>query len=162
MSDAGGVAVAKHRILVVAIGNPDRGDDGAGALVAARLADRLPANAALLVRHGDILSVVEECAGFEALICVDAAAPMTAPGRIHRLEANDGELPRGVSVTSSHAMGLAEALALARTLGSLPASVTVYAIEGACFDSGAPLTSQVAAAADEVADRIVAEIRRLA
>ena len=44
----------------------------------------------------------------------------------------------------------------------LPAQVIAYAIEGANFDPGAPISPPVAAVAGEVATRIAAELRRLA
>ena len=54
--------VSPPKILVVAIGNPDRADDGVGALVATRLAGRLPSDVALVGLTGDILSVIEDWA----------------------------------------------------------------------------------------------------
>ena len=149
------------KVLVVAIGNPDRADDGVGALVATRLAGRLPPDVALVARRGDILSLIEDWAGFDAVVCIDAIAPMEMPGRIHRIDAVAGDLPHGVSFASSHAFGLAEALALADALRSLPGTVVVYAVEGASFDGGAEMTPEVTAAATEVADRVVAEVGRL-
>jgi hydrogenase maturation protease len=153
--------VSRPKVLVAAIGNPDRADDGAGALVAAGLAERLPPDVALVTRSGGILSLIEDWVGFDAVVCVDAAAPMGAPGRIHRIDAGNGELPRGLAFASSHAFGLAEAIALALTLKSLPPTVIVYAIEGAAFEAGAAMTPEVAAAAAAVADRVVAEVGRL-
>jgi hydrogenase maturation protease len=149
------------KILVVAIGNSDRGDDGVGALVATRLAARLPPEVALVARRGDILSLMEDWAGFDAVVCIDAVALMEMPGRIHRIDAGAGELPHGVSFASSHAFGLAEAIALAAALRSLPGTVIVYAVEGASFEGGAEMTPEVTAAAAEVADRVVAEVGRL-
>jgi hydrogenase maturation protease len=149
------------RVLVAAIGNPDRGDDGAGALVAARLAGRLPADVALVSRRGDVLALIDDWAGFDAVVCIDAAAAMGRPGRIDRIDAAGGELLPDASFASSHAFGLAETITLARLLRSLPAIVIVYAIEGACFAGGAAMTPEVTAAAAEVADRVVAEIGRL-
>ncbi|NVN87215.1 MAG: hydrogenase maturation protease [Rhodopseudomonas sp.] len=149
------------KVLVVAVGNPDRADDGVGALAATGLAGRLPPDVSLVARRGDILSLIEEWAGFDAVIFIDAAASMGMPGRIHRIDAGAGELPNEVSFASSHAFGLAEAIALAAALRSLPDTVIVYAIEGASFDGGAAMTPEVTAAAAEVADRVVAEVGRL-
>lgn len=153
--------VSLQKVLVVAIGNPDRADDGVGALVAAKLAERLPPDVSLVVRRGDILSLIEDWAGFDAVVCIDAVAPMERPGRIHRIDAGADELPHGASFASSHAFGLAEAIALAVALRSLPGTVIVYAVEGASFDGGAAMTPEVTAAAAEVADRVVAEVGRL-
>jgi hydrogenase maturation protease len=149
------------KVLVVAIGNPDRADDGVGALVAAELAGRLPPDVALTTRSGDILSLMEDWAGFDAVVCIDAVAPMERPGRVFRIDAGAGELPHDLSFASSHAFGLAEAIALADALKSLPGTVIVYAVEGASFDGGAEMTPEVGAAAAEVADRVVAEVGRL-
>lgn len=153
--------VSPPKVLVVAIGNPDRADDGVGALVATRLAGRLPSDVALAGLTGDILSVIEDWACVDAVICIDAAAPMGVPGRIHRIDGGTGELPHGVSFASSHAFGLAEAIALAAELRLLPGTVIVYAIEGCSFENGAAMTPEVTAAAAEAADRVVAEVGRL-
>jgi hydrogenase maturation protease len=161
MSGAAESNATLPKVLVVAIGNPDRADDGVGVLVATRLAGRLSSDVALVLRGGDILSLVEEWAGFDAAVCIDAAAPTGAPGRIYRIEAGAGELPYGASFASSHAFGLAEAIALAGALRSSPETLIVYAVEGASFDAGAAMTPEVTAAAAEVADRVVADVSRL-
>ncbi|MDM8355496.1 hydrogenase maturation protease [Pandoraea communis] len=152
---------APRKVLVVGMGNPDRGDDGVGALVVRSVAGRLPADVSLVVRSDDALSLIEDWAGFDALVCVDAAAPVTMPGRIHRIDLASEQLVREMSFASSHAFGVAEAIELARTLGLAPRDMVVYAIEGACFDPGTPMTPEVAAAVDEVAGRVVAEVGRL-
>jgi hydrogenase maturation protease len=150
-----------RKVLVIGLGNPDRGDDGAGALAVSRLVGRLPADVVTLVRSGDMLSLIEEWTGFDDVVCVDAAAPMGKPGRIHRIDLAAGDLPREMSCTSSHAFGLAEAVALARALGRAPRNLIVIAIEGYCFDDGTEMTPAVAVAADGAAEQIVAEIGRL-
>ncbi|ACB94161.1 hydrogenase maturation protease [Beijerinckia indica] len=161
MTGAGEKERGLYKILVVGLGNPDRGDDGIGAAVIQSLTGRLPPDVALLMKRGDILSLIEEWSGINALICVDASAPMGTPGRIHRIDAAAGISPSDVSFTSSHAFGLAEVIALGQTLQLLPEVAIVYAIEGATFDNGAPMTPIVAAAARDVANRIVVEVERL-
>ncbi len=149
---------ARPKILVAAIGNPDRGDDGVGPLVAQKLSGKLPAGAKLVVRAGDMMSLIEDWAGVDALICVDAAAERGAPGRVTRIDLAEEALPPDLSFTSSHAFGLAEAIELARVLDLAPRQIIVYAIEGVCFDTGAPFTPAVLSAATEVADRITEEV----
>jgi hydrogenase maturation protease len=150
-----------RQILVVGLGNPDRGDDGLGAIVARNLVGRLPSDVSIMERAGDMLSLISDWAGFDALVCVDAATPMTGPGRIHRIDLMTDYLPRNISMTSSHALGLFDAIELGRTLRLAPRNIIIYAVEGRCFEDGAPLTPEVAAAAGEAADRIVAEVDRL-
>jgi len=148
-------------VLVVGLGNPDRGDDAIGAMVAKALAGRLPANVALIARGGDMMALIEDWAGYDALVCVDAAAPLGVPGRIHRIDLTKDELPAEMSFASSHALGLADAVRLARVLQRAPQDIIVYAVEGRCFEHGAPMTAEVSAAAEEVAHRIIAEVGRL-
>jgi hydrogenase maturation protease len=108
-----------------------------------------------------MLSLIEDWSGYDTLICVDAAGPIGAPGRIHRLDLASDDLPRRSSVASSHALSLAEVIDLARILHSAPQHIIVYAVEGSLFDAGAAITAAAAAAADEVASRVAAEIREL-
>lgn len=149
-----------HRRVIIGLGNPDRGDDGVGALVVGALAGRLPEGVETMVRTGDMLALVEDWAGAEAVICVDAAASVGVPGRIHRIDGHDGALLPEPGLASSHAFGLAEAIALSRALGTAPPVLVVYAIEGSVFDTGAPVGAAVAAAVDEVATRVLAEVER--
>lgn len=150
-----------RKILVVGIGNPDRGDDGIGPLIARQLVGRVSPDVAIIERSGDALSLIEDWANRDAVILVDAAAAGTAPGSVHRIDLMTEELPAGLSLSSTHAFGVAEAVGLSRALGLLPARVIAFAIEGANFDPGAPLSAKVAAVADEVVTRVAAELCRL-
>jgi hydrogenase maturation protease len=157
---SGGVAQqgAARKVLVACLGNPDRGDDGIGALVARLIDGRLPTGAVLLRRSGDMLALLEDWAGFDAVVCVDAAAATGRPGRIRRIDMARETLPTDKVSVSGHAFGLAEAIKLARTLGSAPAHIVVYAIEGKCFDTGALMSAEVEIAADDAARRVIDEI----
>ena len=149
------------RTLVIGMGNPDRGDDGIGPLVARRLATQLPPEIEVLERSGDALALLDDWAGATAVILIDAAAPLATPGRIHCIDPEKESLPAGLSPASTHAFGVADAIALARALGRLPAHLVVLAVEGRCFDPGAPITPVVAAVADDVITRVKRELEQL-
>lgn len=149
------------RLLVIGIGNPDRGDDGFGPLVVRQLVGRVPPSVSILERAGDALALIEDWAGRDAVILVDAAAPGAEPGRIHRIDLLEDALPTELSLSSTHAFGVADAIGLARALGLLPGRLVAYAVEGASFDPGAPVSPQVAAAAADVVRRVAAELRHL-
>jgi hydrogenase maturation protease len=161
MTGTGRPGAASCKVLVIGLGNPHRGDDATGAIVAQALCGRLPADVRVVVRGSDLLGLIEDWAGFDGLVCVDAAAPLGTPGRIHRIDLLARRLPKRLALTSSHAFGLAEAIELARTLQLAPRQIIVYAVEGGSFDCGTPLTPAVAAAVHVVADQIVAEVGRL-
>lgn len=150
-----------RRVLVMGLGNPDRGDDGVGPLVAKELSSVLPTDVAVTWPNGDVLSLLVAWSGFDAVIFIDAAASATTPGRIHRFDLAKTELPRGLNYASSHALSVADAIGLARVLRQAPQDIIVYAVEGASFACGAPMTPEVAGAAVKVTGRVVADVVRL-
>jgi hydrogenase maturation protease len=143
--------------LVIGIGNPDRGDDGAGRAVAARLEAR---GFSVIACGGDATTLLDLFDGAGAVVIVDAAVSGAAPGTIVRLDLAAGEDPPRRAGTSTHGFGLAEAIALARSFGTLPARCRLFAIEAAGFEHGAGLSpavaDAVAAATDEIAEMLEA------
>jgi hydrogenase maturation protease len=143
-------------VLVVGVGNVLRGDDGAGPAVARRLRERGVAARELTGEGVGLVALFEDA---PAVVLVDCVRSGAAPGTVHRFDVSDAALPAGLRGSSStHAVGAAEAIELARVLGRLPARLIVYGIEGARFDAGAPLSDAVARAVDAVVDRVAGEL----
>jgi hydrogenase maturation protease len=141
-------------VLVIGVGNRDRGDDGAGPEVAARLR----AQGVHAIEHaGDGLALIDLWDNHSAVVIVDAMVTGTTPGTVRRFDAAAGPLPRAAFAVSSHAFGLAEAVETARALGRLPASVLVYGIEGESFALGAGLSDCVEQACPRLAQDILVE-----
>lgn len=147
--------------MLIGIGNPDRGDDGIGVRLVAELASRLPRGCNAMTCSGDVVSLIDGWHRFDALVCIDAAEPDGCPGRIQRFDLAVAPLPVLRSSVSSHAVGLSEAVALAKALAWLPKDVIVYAVEGEQFLRGAALSPAVANAMHGVTAHIVAELERL-
>ena len=147
--------------MVIGLGNPDRGDDGVGARVADMLRGRLPAGVTIVARRGDMLALIDDWKGCDALVCIDASAPLGAPGRVRRIDLASSELPPDLARASSHAFGVADTIALARSLQLAPREIILYAVEGLSFDALTPLTVAVAAAVDHVVNCVAAEVERL-
>ena len=145
-------------VLVVAIGNPDRGDDGFGPAVAHRLMGRVPSTVRILERSGEVSALIDDWDGIPSVFVIDAMAPISEPGQVHRFDLIDSPLPIGFAPNSSHAFGVAETVELARSLGRLPQYLVAYLVEGEQFGTGAPLSPSVAAAVDDVAERVLAEL----
>jgi hydrogenase maturation protease len=105
------------RLVVIALGTP-YGDDAAGLAVARRLAaEALPGGARVVARERP-LDLLDDLAEADGAVLVDAIAGET-PGRV--VVATPDALAPGRRL-SSHALGVAEALALAASLGrALPA-----------------------------------------
>jgi hydrogenase maturation protease len=139
------------RALVIGIGNAWRSDDAAGLAVARALQESPPPGAEVLAREGEPTELIDVWAGKDAVWLVDAVSSGAAPGTVHRLDASAEPLPAALFRVSSHLVGLAEAIELARALDRLPVRVVVYGIEGARFEAGEGLSPEVADAVARVA-----------
>jgi hydrogenase maturation protease len=145
-------------VLVAAVGNADRGDDGVGPAIAGRLRGRVPADVRVVECGGNILELIDEWAEVAAVVLVDASNPAGEAGRIRRVDLVVEPLPADFSQNSTHAFGLAETVELARALGQLPGRLVAYLVEGAQFEVGAPLSPSVAAAVERGTETILAEV----
>ena len=155
---ADAMAAGNTRRVVIGVGNPDRGDDGAGPAVARLLRDTLLGAVDVVEDGGEMTGLVERLTDATEVVLVDAAVSGAPSGTVRRFDAVAAPLPQGCVGVSSHGFGLAAAIELARTLGRLPPRCIVYAIEGTCFAPGAPLSPPVAAAVNDVAARVRTEI----
>jgi hydrogenase maturation protease len=142
----------------VCVGNPWRCDDAAGLEVARLLRGTLPAGVELLEREGEPTALIDAWEGADVLWLVDAVSSGAEPGTLHRLDASESELPQDLFRRSTHHVGVAEAVELARVLGRLPARTIVFGIEGGSFEIGDELTPAVAAAIDNTADAVRVEV----
>jgi len=146
---------------VIGVGNADRGDDGVGRLVARLIMPRAPAHTRIEESDGEVTALLRLITGAQYIWLVDAAQSAAPPGTVHRIDCTtlDAIVPRGG--VSSHGLGAAEAIALARALGTLPPHCIIYAIEAADFTPGASPSPEVVDAAQEVAERILGELATL-
>lgn len=144
-------------MLVIGVGHPDCGDDAAGRLVARKLR-------ALGLRAvespGEATALMQAWEGEQDVIVVDATLSGALPGTIQIWDAAGAPLARESFRCSTHGMGVAEAVGLARVLGRLPARLRIYGIEGRRFEPGSPPSGEVLAAVEEAARRIREEVER--
>jgi hydrogenase maturation protease len=150
--------VAIPRRIVLGIGNPDRGDDAAGREVARRLRGAWPEGVVVAEVDGEATDLLARLDGADAAYLIDACVSGAPAGTVHRIDAAHEPIPPGAFGVSTHGLGLAAAIGLARALGRLPARCVVYAIEGASFETGAPLSPAVADAVGTVAGRLRDEL----
>lgn len=135
--------------LVIGVGNPLRGDDGAGPEVARRV--RTAQSRCTTVGSVELLDMWE---GADEVIIVDAARSGTQPGTIHCFDARESVLPARTLNTSTHSLGVAQVVELARILGRLPERLRVYGIEVADLTEGSQLSAAVEMAVQELVREI--------
>lgn len=149
-------------LLVIGVGALERGDDAVGRLVA-RQVKALATNSAYQVmeRRGEATELMDAWAPAQAVLLIDAASTGAPPGTIHRFDASHDPLPAEMAHTSTHDMGVSDALELARAMGMLPGRVIVYAIEIEQLAHGNEPSPAVEAAIGEAAAAVVREADQL-
>jgi hydrogenase maturation protease len=161
---AAATAAGGRSVMVIGVGNALRHDDGAGLAVARRLRARSGRTPIAVREHeGETLALLELWAGSDAVVLVDAIRSGATPGTIHRFDASEEPVPgelRGSS--STHAVGIGEAIELARSLQRLPRRVLLLGVEGRRFDAGVGLSAEIEARVDDLVDLVLGEARALA
>lgn len=146
---------------VIGLGQRAAGDDGVGLAILDRLRARVPGDVEL-VELEEPCALVPLLAGAPPTVIVDAVVTdRAAPGEILEL---DGEaVPVHARGTSTHGIGLAQALALARALAEPGAAMPAIRIVGVVIavpDGPAMELSPAIARAIEPAVEIVLRVLR--
>ncbi len=144
---------AENRTCVIALGNPDRGDDGAAQAVIDRLAQHSLA-ADLISCQGDSMTLLNFWQDYARVIVIDVLAPGSTPGTVRHHTVSDRLFDDLPQAPSSHLASLPEAWRLAKALDRLPECLLLITIEGASFSIGTPLSPSVAQAVPKAADEV--------
>lgn len=154
-SPAGHVGDRAGRTLVIGLGNPILGDDGAGWRAAEAVQASAGSAVAVECHAGGGLSVMERLVGFDRAVVIDALQLHRGPvGSVTVCRLEDLAGPAG-HLVSAHETDLPTALAVGRSVGlHLPREVWVVGIEAASvYDFGETLSRPVAEAIPEAARR---------
>lgn len=119
------------RVLVAAVGNPLRRDDGFGPAVAARLVRLPPEVDVVETGIGGVALLQELLAGCDGLVLVDAVDRGAAPGTVFVLEP---EVAVGEHVPDVHLVNPERVLAMAKTMDALPTRVVIVGCQPADTD----------------------------
>ena len=154
------------RCVIIGLGNPIRGDDAVGLIVAravhTRLADR---GVTLCELAAGGIELMENLIGYDRAVIIDAAlAQDCRPGQCRRLPLDAGAFVPArrdspLRAGLSHEIDLLEGLELGRKLGlTMPGHLVVYAVAVADpFTFGEELTPAVGACVPGIVARILAE-----
>jgi hydrogenase maturation protease len=147
--------------LVIGIGNLGRGDDGAGREVARRLAVRCEGEIETRECSGEATSLMDAWADASDVVLVDACRGAGPGGSVHRFGPDDALRLARLRHASTHSLGVAAAIGLARALGSLPKRLSIYAIEAGATDEGCGLSPEVDRGVQEVVDVVMRASREV-
>jgi hydrogenase maturation protease len=148
-----------RRPNIICVGNADRADDAVGPVCADMLArDGLPVR----VSGGDAFELLELFRSSPIVFLVDAVVTgAQPPGSIYAFSGEASAIRNATWTCSTHGMGVAEAIRLARTLGVCPSKLCLYGVEASRFDWGEAMTPEVLAALPALVARIEADWRSL-
>lgn len=150
-------------LVVVGLGNPLLGDDGAGVVAARLVRERLelehaagaPPPPDFVEVYAGGLRLMDELEGYDQAVILDAMVTGGVVGELRGFTLSELLLTKHVA--STHDTNLATALEFGRTLGlRLPTDVTVLGIEGLHLESFCEeLSPAVAAALPRLVERAV-------
>jgi hydrogenase maturation protease len=146
-------------IVIIGIGNPYRGDDGAGWAAVDRLKKKIGASIPLLKLKGDIAELLDVFGTHERVYLIDAYQADALSDAWRRIDARAEAIPEENPQTSTHGFGIGQAISLARNLSELPQTLIVYAIKGREYTMSDHLSKEVSASVDEVVEAVIKEVR---
>jgi hydrogenase maturation protease len=145
-------------ILVIGIGNEYRSDDAAGLLACRLLKAKELQDTLIIESNGDGVALMEAWETPRRVFLIDTVSSGAKAGTIHRFDVLTQPIPTQLSLQSSHAFGVAEAIGLARALHQLPAHLIIYGIEGKNFTAGTSLSQEVESSVQEVVGQMMHEV----
>jgi len=141
--------------LVVAIGNPSRGDDALGPLLATRLEALALPDVEVLSDFQLQIEYVLDLTDRSEVVFVDASVASPAPFTFTLL------VPARDASYTTHAMSPASLLdAYPGLVGGAPPRASALAIRGYDFEMGAPLSERAAANLEAAFPALVERLRR--
>jgi hydrogenase maturation protease len=144
-------------IKLIGIGHEFRQDDSAGLLAIRRLEGQIPPNIQT-VGTANVADLIDLWQGVDVVYLFDAIKSRSAPGTLVRIAAHSQPLPSQWSSYSTHAVGLADMIELARALNQLPPQLVVYGIGGSTFGNGCELSVEVERAVQYLVQHVKEEL----
>lgn len=148
-------------MLILALGNPLRGDDGIGSAVLERLRETavFPPTTTLIDGGTPGLETALTLQGYDQVIVIDAANIGGKPGDWKRFSLSDASLIQDANMNGTlHDAGFAEAVALAEALSILPPEIIIYGIQPEAIDWDLKLSPAVKNAIPAICQQIKTEL----
>jgi hydrogenase maturation protease len=146
------------RTLILGLGNPILSDDAAGLQAARQLYELVGGDDVDLVEAAVAgMQTVQLLSGYDRAVVIDVVQDEARVGEVWRLDSAELE---DVSSTSSHGIGVGQALRLARLMGlPVPDQILIYAIAAADTTTfGESLTPRLGQALPTIVRRIAADL----
>ena len=147
------------KTLVLGVGNLLLQDEGAGVRALEKFENkyRLPDGVELLDGGTSGLELLHQLDGRDRLVIVDVVRRGEPPGRVVRMAGE--EVPAQFrQKISPHQLGIADLLATARLIGSLPEKLVLFGIEPKNLDTGLSMSDEVVKGLDQLVEMLAREL----
>ena len=150
------------RIVVLGVGNILLSDEGVGVWAVERLQReyRLPPQVVVIDGGTCGMELLEDLAGADHLLIVDAVRCGQPPGTVVRIAGEDVPVFFKTKL-SPHQIGLSDVLATLVLTGEQPGGITVIGVEPVSLATAMALTPQVEALMPKVVAQLVTELHQL-
>lgn len=147
--------------LILGVGNPLMGDDGAGVLAVQQVLAHpdLPAEVDVLDGGTAGLGLIPLFEQYRRVILVDAVDMGERPGTVRRFTWDEVRLHERGRSLSLHQSDLNEALALAEALHCLPPALVIYGVQPQPTDWDHPMSDAVRRALPGLVAALITEVR---
>jgi len=149
---------ARPPVLVMAVGNILRQDDGFADAVLQRLeALELPPEVELFDAGTSAIDLMDVFGGREKLVVIDAVRGGQPPGTLYRFSPEEVEA-QALPMNSLHQVGLIETLRIGELVDCKPQATVVVGVQPEATGLGIGLTPRVAAAVDRAVELVLQEL----
>ncbi|MBK8201711.1 MAG: hydrogenase maturation protease [Bdellovibrionales bacterium] len=139
--------------VLLCLANPNRGDDAFAWIVADQLISGGETFFSVIKSSGDITDLLDIFSSHRKVIVLDAMETDDLVP-IKKWNAKEDLLPASLSGTSSHVLGVGQAIELSRALDKMPDELIVVGVKGVNFQMGEELSPEMRSMIPEVIDYI--------
>ena len=153
--------MADARVVVLGVGNVLMSDEGVGPHAIEAFAEGYSAPQGVMLVDGgtSAMELLDDMAGAELLLIMDAVASGSAPGTLIRLEGAD--VPKFFTrKLSPHQVGIADVMATLELTGESPKETIILGVEPGEMSMGMELSPAVACAVPRLLSEVVSELGR--
>lgn len=154
--------IDRAELLILGLGNPLCGDDGAGVAAVTRLGARYSVPPGVVVLDGGTLglSLLPHLQSARRAILVDAVNTGDPPGTLVRIEGDD-VAHAAAHKLSPHQVGVADLLDGALLSGRRPDRMVLLGVVPACIDLGTARSPQTDSKIDALVEIVIDEAARM-
>ncbi len=145
-------------ILLIGVGNEQRGDDAIGLLAARRIQSLNLPGVSVIECRGEAGDLIERWKSAPIVFLIDAVRSGNPVGTLLCWDVNEEPLPANIFAVSSHSFGVAHAIELARVLHQLPPALVVYGIEGDRFEKQTDVSPELTESLEKIVHRIQSDL----